>query len=73
MSRISVRHCSKLYRSKLKNVQVVEKIIKFSVKLNQSKDEARPVENCRKIIPVEFLNRSKPTKMFRVSVQHSYI
>ena len=40
MSRIGVRHCLKLYRSKLKNVQAVEKIIKFSMKLNQSKDEA---------------------------------
>ena len=44
MSRIGVRHCSKLYMSKLKNVQTARKIIIFLrsstdqiVKLDQSK------------------------------------
>ena len=37
MFRIGVRHCSKLYRSKLKNVQIVGKMIIFLVKLDRSK------------------------------------
>ena len=73
MSRIPIRHCLTRFRSKLKNVQAVGKKDKFSVKLNQLKDEARPIENCKKIISAEFLNKPKPAKTFRVSIQHSYI
>ena len=43
------------------------------MKLDRSKDEAQPIENQRKIISVKFLNRLKPSKMFRVLVQLSNV
>ena len=42
ISRIGVRHCSKWFKSRLKNIQAVEKKKKNqnSLKLDQSKNEA---------------------------------
>ena len=54
MSRIGIRHCLKLYRSKLKNVQTVGKNNYFSMKLDRSNCEARLIKNHRKIDSAEF-------------------
>jgi len=37
MSRLGIRHCSKLYKSRFKNIQAAERKVKFC--------EARPIEN----------------------------
>ena len=48
MSRISVRHCSKLYRSKLKNVQTTRKIIIFEIFSEDSNRLLQTIEETSK-------------------------
>ena len=55
MSRIGVRHCSKLYMSKLKNVQTARKIIIF---LRSSTDQIVKLDQS-KIAKKEFLQNFK--------------
>ena len=55
MSRIGVRHCSKLYKSKLKNVQTARKIIIF---LRSSTDQIVKLDQS-KIAKKEFLQNFK--------------
>ena len=46
MSKINVRHCSKCFKSSLKNIQVAKKELNFS-EAQSIEDQAQLIENCR--------------------------
>ena len=52
-SRIGIRHCSKCFKSSLKNIQAAGKEVFFS-EARLIEDQARLIENRRKIISIEF-------------------
>ena len=69
MSRLGIRHCLNLFKSKFKSSQATERRVQNLWSLTDRKKGSTD----RKSYSADFKSSLKPTKIFRVCVQHNLI